>query len=403
MDITVLGHYPLSAGLSMRAYASLLQQTLEARGHRVRCETAPVLLGRLGWMPGLRKWLGYVDCLVLFPLLFRWRQLGMGRSDLYVLSDQALGPWLPLLGCHPHVIHCHDFLALQAAMGAGPAPPLGPQTGWTGRRYQQLIRWGFRQGRCFVSVSATTRAQLHAQLEQAPLLSAVAANPIPTRFAPLPGEQSRSLLQPLLDDVLEAPFLLHVGRGWYKNRLGVLQIWEQLRHQAQASPLPQLVLVGRLEPTLRQWLAQRPELGPELLVLERVSDEQVVALYNRAAVLLFPSLAEGFGWPVLEALACGCAVVTTAAPPMSTVGGPWVHTIPVAPPLAGAQDAVRQQWVVEAAEVVQTVLNRPPAQRDAERQGGLNWAARFTAAAWGQQLEAFYRQAQHLQQQEVQR
>jgi glycosyltransferase involved in cell wall biosynthesis len=138
-------------------------------------------------------------------------------------------------------------------------------------------------------------------------------------------------------------------------------------------------------------------------VLTRVNDAVVVALYNRAAALLFPSLAEGFGWPVLEALACGCAVVTTAAPPMTTVGGPWVHTIPVAPPPGRRDAAARRHWASQSAGVVQAVLDQTPAQREAERQGGLSWAARFDAAAWGQQLEQLYQQAQRLQRQKVQR
>ena len=37
--------------------------------------------------------------------------------------------------------------------------------------------------------------------------------------------------------------------------------------------------------------------------------------------LLFPSLQEGFGWPIAEALACGCPVVTSSKPPMTDVGG----------------------------------------------------------------------------------
>ena len=52
-----------------------------------------------------------------------------------------------------------------------------------------------------------------------------------------------------------------------------------------------------------------------------VSNEHLRALYSRAKSLLFPSLAEGFGWPIAEAQACGCPVVTTGRPPMTEVGG----------------------------------------------------------------------------------
>jgi glycosyltransferase involved in cell wall biosynthesis len=51
------------------------------------------------------------------------------------------------------------------------------------------------------------------------------------------------------------------------------------------------------------------------------SDEQLRALYTGALALLFPSLEEGFGWPILEAQACGCPVITSARSPMMEIAG----------------------------------------------------------------------------------
>jgi glycosyltransferase involved in cell wall biosynthesis len=401
MHIMLLSHYPLSAGLSMRSFTALLQEALEGRGHRVSVDTAPVILGGLSNRPVVRKWLGYIDCFVLFPLLFRWRQIGMARPDLYVFSDQALGPWLPLLGCRPNVIHCHDFLALQSALDAKPrrgrlphAPTMGRATSLSGQLYQRLIRWGFRQGRCFLCVSESTRRQLGDHLLHPPALSAVLPNPISARFAPMPASQCESLLRHALGEPLPQRFLLHVGTGWYKNRLGVLQIWEQLRLHHHAQESLQLVLVGGLEPDLKAWLADRPQLTPWLQVLENASDQQVVALYTCAVALLFPSIAEGFGWPVIEALACGCAVVTTAVQPMTDVGGPWINTIPPAP----VSESSRKAWSREAAIEVDRVLAQDPDSREAQRLGGLRWASRFHINHWSQRLELHYRRAQQLQQ-----
>ena len=395
MRITVLCHYPLTAGLSMQAFAGLLQQALEGCGHRVQLRSAPVLLGRLARGGALRKWLGYVDCFVLFPLLFRWQQWVNGRADLYVLSDQALGLWLPLLGCHPHVVHCHDFLALQAALG-GASGPLASQTAWSGRLYQRLIRWGFRHGQCFVSVSAATQRQLHAQLGHQALLSEVLPNPLPERFGLWSSERCDRVLQQALVSGVPARFLLHVGRGWYKNRLGVLQIWEQLRLQEPAAGAFALILVGALEPDLQQWLLMHPQLQADLHVLQDASDDLVIALYNRAEALLFPSDAEGFGWPVLEALACGCAVLTTAVPPLTDVGGPWVTAIPPAPAVAAA----RAGWAAAAARTLALQLAQDPSTRQQQRQGGLHWASQFNAGDWADQLRALYQRAWQLQLQE---
>jgi glycosyltransferase involved in cell wall biosynthesis len=52
-----------------------------------------------------------------------------------------------------------------------------------------------------------------------------------------------------------------------------------------------------------------------------VDDDRLVELYNAADVLLFPSFAEGFGWPVLEAMGCGTPVVASDIPALCEVGG----------------------------------------------------------------------------------
>ena len=55
--------------------------------------------------------------------------------------------------------------------------------------------------------------------------------------------------------------------------------------------------------------------------LGAVSDEELAALYRGARCLVYASLYEGFGIPVAEALACGCAIVTSAGSPMQEIAG----------------------------------------------------------------------------------
>jgi len=374
----------------MRAFADQIASGLRSRGHTVQELTAPVRMGRLARRHGtLGKWLGYLDQFVLFLPLLWCRALLLPPGSLCVFADQALGPWIPPLTRRPHLVHVHDLLALEAADGRQPFHRLS----WSGRLYQRWIRSGFRQARCFLSVSQATRTALENHLQQRPLLSDVVYNPLQDRFRPHQASDSAvAVAQELPDLCTQQPFLFHIGRNWYKNRLGLLAIWEHLRLLGTDH---HLVLVGAPDAAMHRWLRDRPQLAASLHVLEQASDDLVVALYSRASALLFPSHAEGFGWPILEAMACGCPVITTDRAPMSEVGGNAVTLICPYPLHASEHNA----WALESAQRVLSVLQRSPVEQQRAREQGLRQASRFDHGQWLDQLELYYQRALALQEQ----
>ena len=382
MRILLIRHYKLIEGPSMRSFANKIAHGMRQRGYVVREITAPVVFGRLfGKENGCVKWMAYLDQFVLFRLQLWWLSRRLSSRTLCVFCDQALGPWIPLLKHHPHVVHVHDLLALQAAQSRQPFHHLG----WSGRLYQRWICHGFRQAQFFLSVSVATRDALTAELQRPPRMNGVLLNPLLPRFRPVPPAEAAADLAAAIPNLGSRPFLFHIGRNWYKNRLGVLMIWEQLWSLTISTPHA-LVLVGTLEPELQRWLDQHPHMEQHLYVLERASDALVLALYNRAAALMFPSHAEGFGWPVLEALACGCPVVTTGCPPMTEVGGDCASYIPPAPTEPSAQPG----WARQSAEQVAAVLARSREEQQAVRSQGIARAQSFNQAEWLDQLEAHY-------------
>lgn len=155
-------------------------------------------------------------------------------------------------------------------------------------------------------------------------------------YSPMERHEARQRIHRLLPG-LAGPFLLHVGGNqWYKNRLGVLRIFSILRKLANGNAL-QLVLAGKPWTSgMRQFIFENG-LSNLAFELAGVDNEDLRALYSTATMLLFPSLYEGFGWPILEAQACGCPVATSNRAPMNEIGGSAaVYIDPKNPELAAA-------------------------------------------------------------------
>lgn len=349
MRLVLLTHPAALGSESMPRFAGMISRAMAARGHKVELWTSSPKLGRLPIRsPFVRKWLGYGDQFLLYPGTLQRQVNRQPENTLFVVADQALGIWVPRLAHRPHVIHCHDFMALKSALGEFPENA----TGWTGRQYQRLIQKGFSCGQAFISVSGKTRDDLHRLLPQAPPLSEAVHNGLNHPFRSMVLPERISLLQPTGVKILEHGLMVHVGGNlWYKNRMGVLKIY---RAFAMAHPHPPALWMVGATPTkpLLELAASMPAPG-KVHFLTGLSNEQVNAAYSHARVLLFPSLEEGFGWPIAEAMASGCPVITTGIAPMTEVAGDAAYLIPRMPTDA----AGHENWAKSAAGVLNEVVS----------------------------------------------
>lgn len=122
------------------------------------------------------------------------------------------------------------------------------------------------------------------------------------------------LFQPMEHPPSKAPYFLFVGTlEPRKNIPRLVEAWREVRKHR---PVVDLVLAGRVRGDFRA-----PEPEPGLRILGQVPDSELPGLYSGALAFVYPSLYEGFGLPVLEAMQCGCVVVTSRDPAISEVAG----------------------------------------------------------------------------------
>lgn len=294
----------------------MLRRGMMDRGHQAEVITPRPFFGQMYRGGPAGKWLGYIDKYLLFPLALRRRAK---EFDLVHICDHSNAMYLPHTAGRPASITCHDLLAVFAAEGRYPQQRVSS----TGRVQQRWIRKHLRAAARVVCVSQFTAeqfAELGARPDQ---VRVVIHNPLSYEYSPAPPEAVAAVRTKLGLATAES-YLLHVGVDvWYKNRAGAVRIYALLAQELKrkGSAASKLILVGRSWPVeIRRLVA---ELGLEEMVIECVQpeNEELRALYTGARALLFPSLYEGFGWPILEAQSCGCAVITSNRPPMTEVAG----------------------------------------------------------------------------------
>jgi glycosyltransferase involved in cell wall biosynthesis len=145
----------------------------------------------------------------------------------------------------------------------------------------------------------------------------VLPNGVASAFRPMPRESAQRWLYSSFG--LRAPFILTVGDLQpRKNHVALIRAFEKLVHAYPHLP-HQLVIVGKENwraSTVRA-AAKRSSVADRIHFTGFVSDEGLLRLYGGCDLFVYPSLYEGFGLPILEAMACGRAVAcsnTSAMP-----------------------------------------------------------------------------------------
>jgi glycosyltransferase involved in cell wall biosynthesis len=259
----------------------------------------------------------------------RWpRLLAAAGPDVLLVPYHLATPWV-----HPGVptvVFVHDCI-----FEADPAFAPG------GRRFRLAYRMGTRlalaRSTVVATISEATRQELRHFYGRTLSDDAVVPHGVGDQFRALGGH-------PPARPAGRHPrrYVLHVGaQRPHKNHAVLVAAFAEV---ARALPDVDLVLVGQPD---RRFPARIPELirahgvTGRVQVREQVDDEELLGLYAGAAAFAFPSLVEGFGLPVLEAMAAGIPAVTSDSPAVVEAGGGASLIVPALDPDAWARALIR--------------------------------------------------------------
>ena len=293
--------------------------------------------------------------LVRIPLSF---PLAFARDRIDVAHFQYLSP--PVCPC-PVVLSVHDISYEFHPEYFSPLERL---------RLRAMIPFAIRRAAQIITLSDFSRRQIQQRYgvrEERITITPLAASAAFRRASA--GEAPGG---PVAALGVEGPYILAVGNLQpRKNLMRLVSAYAALRKAGQLEH--RLVLVGPRAYGAEGFLQRVRALGLEshVTVTGYVAEEQLVALYQGADMFVYASLYEGFGLPILEAMACGAPVIASNVASMPEVAGAAALLVD---PLSEAELAAAMSRLAGSASL-----------RSELRERGFEQAARFT---WRRVAEA---------------
>ncbi|PTL81893.1 glycosyltransferase family 1 protein [Vitiosangium sp. GDMCC 1.1324] len=241
-------------------------------------------------------------------------------QDAYHVVDHTYAQLVHALPPERTGVYCHDLDAFRSLV----EPEKEPRPAWFRAMAWTTLKGLQRAAVVFHGTRAVREELLRHKLVRPERL--VYAPPgVSAEYGPepVPGDTSDEVLRPLGG----RPYVLHVGSGIPRKRVDVLfEVFAALRRQ---HPDLRLVQQGAALSEAQRAHVERLGIGDALLQPPKLDRATLAGLYRKARAVLVTSEAEGFGLPVIEALACGTRVVASDLPVLREVGGDTVTYAPV--------------------------------------------------------------------------
>lgn len=304
---------PLTIGIDARAAAEVpagrgrvvreLLRALDARADDCRF----ILYARRRWEQPLDARFKWALCDAPDPVWHaRVGRVAARHCDVFLATNSYLSP---LLTTVPSVLLVYDLAALD------PSTSPNRRSAFVERL---TIGPSVRRAAEIICISEATREALLARVPLVATRTRVALLGISSPAADIDAAARARLPEP--------GFVLAVGTlEPRKNLPRLVSAYAALAPETQATH--PLVVVGGSGWRTGETLTALHSLGDRCELLGHVPDADLVELYRRCAVFCYPSLQEGFGLPVLEAMAAGAAVITSNTSSLPEVGGDAVEYV----------------------------------------------------------------------------
>lgn len=347
--MALLRDYPEEDWPSMDLVAEMLHAQLHPNKQpdvraELLCPTFHRLFGRLPFL-GRRTAAVNADRLLnrlwLYPrALRRLRE----RFDAFHICDHSYSQLLHALPAERTGVYCHDLDTFRCLL----EPDEEPRPRWFKAMVRHILN-GFQKAAIVFYTTHPVREQILKYGLIDPERLVHAPNGVAQEFIPEATNEPQ---------VCAEPFLLHVGSCIPRKRIDVLlAVFARLR-EVVGSNL-RLIQVGGTWTSKQAAQIQQLRLADVVEQRRGLSRNRLAAHYRQAQLVLQPSEAEGFGLPVIEALACGTGVIASDIPVLREVGDEAIDYAPVgdvnawveiiAKALIGTDDAEHRRLRLEQA------------------------------------------------------
>lgn len=370
MRLGIFPDFPEEGWQSMDLCADMLMAELSASAnHRIAATRLSPAYRRLTHHRNVDRLLNRMW------LLPRFASKRLDQFDAFHIVDHSYSQLLHALPANRTGVFCHDLDTFGCLLD----PARNPRPRWframsrqilagmqkaaivfytTEPVREQIVRHGLVSENRLVKCPLGIAPGFDGRLHDVPFAS-------PGLFGADRDDQNDSVPPSQMSDALFSDlYILHVGSCIARKRIDVLlRVFAAVR---ATHPELKLVKVGGPFDAGQQSLIDELNLRPHINLMPNVPRHRLAELYRQARLVLQPSNAEGFGLPVIEALACGATVIASNIPVLREVGGNAVLFAPV-----GDVDA----WAEQVRRMLDDPLSAPAHEIKLAQAAKYSWQA----------------------------